>query len=126
MRAMTVKSLSESTVDELVDRFAEACVGQDSALINLKVAMFNKLYKQMDSAEKELRKRGKDARFGLLRLYQHPNPQVRLQAARFTLGIAPVEARQAIEAIARAAPMPYAADARGTLRALDEGVFKPD
>jgi len=39
------------------------------ALINLKVAMFNKLYKQMHSAEKELRKRGKDARLKLLRIY---------------------------------------------------------
>lgn len=123
---MNLKSFENSTVDELVAQFAEACVAQDRALANSKITVFNKLYKQMDSAQKELRKRGRDARLKLLRLCEHPNPQVRLQAARFTLGIAPVEARQTIEAIAKSGWMPQAGDARGTLRSLDEGVFKPD
>jgi hypothetical protein len=123
---MKRKSFEELTVDDLVQQFAEACAGQDRALTYSKVATFNKLYGQMAAVDKELRRRGRDARLQLCKLYAHPNYQVRLQAARFTLGIAPIEARQTIEAIAKSGRMPQAADARGTLRNLDEGFFKPD
>jgi hypothetical protein len=123
---MKRKSLEELTVEDLVEQFAEACAGQDRALTYSKIALFNKLYGQMVAVDKELRKRGRDARLALRKLYAHPNYQVRLQAARLTLGVAPIEARQTIEAIAKSGRMPQAGDARGTLRNLDEGFFEPN
>lgn len=123
---MKRKSLQELAVGDLVEQFAEIGVSQDRALTYSKIAMFKKLYGQMTAVDKELRRRGRDARLALCKLYAHPNYQVRLQAARLTLGVAPTEARQTIEAIARSGRMPQAGDARGTLRNLDTGFYKPD
>jgi len=80
----------------------------------------------MDATEKEIRTRGREARLALLRLYDHPNMQVRLDAAKRTLGVAPVEARKAIQAIYDSKWYPQAGDAGMTLVNLDNGVFKPD
>ncbi|MGO9008086.1 MAG: DUF2019 domain-containing protein [Beijerinckiaceae bacterium] len=123
---MTQQPLEILSTTDLVDKFAAACVAQDRALLSEKIGNFKKAYWQMIAADDELRKRGREARLALCRLYDHPNMQVRLQAATLTLAIAPVAARQVIDAIAKSGRMPQAADARGTLRELDNGIFKPD
>jgi hypothetical protein len=80
----------------------------------------------MDATEKELRRRGREARLALLRLYDHPNMQVRLNAAKRTLGIAPDAARRVLQAISDSKWQPQAMDAGMSLWNLDRGVFKPD
>ena len=55
----------------------------------------------------------------------YPNMQVRLNAAKATLAVAPQAARQAVEAIAASTWPPQCYAARMCLAALDEGVFKP-
>lgn len=80
----------------------------------------------MDLTERELRARGVNARRVLMRLYKHPNLQVRLNAAKCTLGIEPVVARQVIQAIADSKLYPQAGDAGMCLWALDDGIFKPE
>jgi hypothetical protein len=110
----------------LIDQFAEVCVAQNRELLHARLHKKPELIWQMMAIDRELRKRGGDARLALLKLYHHPNMQVRLQAATLTLAVAPVEAREVIDAIARSGRMPQAAEARGTLRELDTGVFKPD
>jgi hypothetical protein len=120
------KPLEVLQATDLVDRFAEICVAQYRALLHERLSKNPELIWQMKAVDDELRKRGREARLALCKLYDHPNMQVRLQAARLTLAVAPATARQVIDAIARSGRMPQAADARGTLRNLDEGVFKPD
>ena len=88
--------LEELTVDELLERFAEIGVAQDKAELMGEISKYNSLYSQMDDVDQELRKRGTSARLALLRLYSHPNIQVRLKAAIRTLAIAPDAARSAI------------------------------
>lgn len=78
----------------------------------------------MDVAN-ELKRREGDERSALLRLFGHPNMQVRLQAAKKTLAVAPVEARAQLEAIAASKWFPQAGDAGMSLWNLDNGVFKP-
>lgn len=114
------------TVDQLVDRFAEIGIAQYDAAMGGATREFNQLYGQMDAIDKELRARGQQARLALLRLYDHPNIQVRLQAASFTLGIAPAVARKVIETISQSGWFPQAGDAGMALWSLDEGIFKPD
>jgi hypothetical protein len=80
----------------------------------------------MRAVDIELRARGLAARRALLRLFDHPNMQVRLQAAKWSLGVAPEAARQVIEEIKKSQWFPYALDAGMTLRNLASGVFKPD
>jgi len=72
------------------------------------IGKFNRLYRQMDATEKELRRRGREARLALLRLYDHPNMQVRLNAAKRTLGIAPDAARRVLQAISDSKWQPQA------------------
>jgi hypothetical protein len=119
------KVLKDLTTEELVKLFAENCIEQDQAIFKEEVSKFKKIFGVMFDIEKELKDRGPEARLKLLKLYDHPNIHVRLQAAGATLAVAPVEARRLIEAISNSGWMPQAADAKGTLRNLDSGFFKP-
>lgn len=123
---MIESRLEYLTLHELVALFADNGIKQDKAILNERIAEFPELFAQMKAIDRELRRRGRDARLALCRLYDHPNRQVRLQAARLTLGVAPAKARRVIEAIAQSNWMPQAGDAGMTLLNLDEGVFKPD
>lgn len=94
--------LKSMTLDELVGRFV------------------------VDEVDQELRSRGLNARLALRRLYNHHNIQVRLKAAKRTLGVAPAEARKLIEDISQSGFYPQAGEVGMTLFNLGEGVFKPD
>ncbi len=91
-----------------------------------KNSYFNRLYDQMDEIDRELRSRGFDARAALSRLFAHPNIQVRLQAAKFSLGVEPAKAYQVIKNISESNLLPQSADAGMTLINLKRGIFKPD
>jgi hypothetical protein len=134
------RDLKAMSVDELVDLFAEIGVAQGQAseegilppeepsvqpIIEAAKKKFDKLYGEMEAVDQELRVRGLDARLALTRLYDHPDMQVTLQAARYTLGVAPEVARQVIQWVANSKWPPQYFDARMTLVNLDNGVFKP-
>jgi hypothetical protein len=119
-------ALSEMTVDQLVDRFAEIGVAQGDVRYEDHIARFKRLYKDMDDVDHELRRRGRAARLALTRLYDHPDTQVRLKAATRTLGIDPVAARAVIQAVADSKHFPQAGEAGMRLWAYDEGRFRPD
>jgi|SRR5579863_1003483 len=121
---MTQKSLDALTVDELVAEFAEICLVQDKELCNFRLHKRPELLRRIIAIVDELRRRGRDARLALTRLYDHPCMQVRLKAAKYTLAVAPVPARQVIEKIANFGHMPQAAEAGFTLQHLDEGKLK--
>ncbi|MGH6838729.1 MAG: DUF2019 domain-containing protein [Methylocella sp.] len=123
---MKQAKLEQMTVDDLVERFAEIGVAQDHAELMGEMGKFNRLFDQMNDVDQELRKRGLQARLALLRLYDHPNMQVRMNAAKSTLGVAPDAARKVIQAIYDSKWYPQALDAGMSLRNLDSGVFKPD
>ena len=123
---MKQPDLSKLSIDALVDRFTEIGVAQDKAIEKDNNRLYNKLYWEMEAIDQELRSRGRDARLALMRLYKYPNMQVRLQAATYTLGVAPAEARNLIQAIADSGWPPQALDAGMRIVNLDNGVFKPD
>lgn len=125
-QAMRRLRLEDMTVDQLVERFAKIGIAQDQALLYDEISKFTKLYWQMKDVDTELRARGGDARRTLLRLYDHPNMQVRLQAAKKTLSVAPQAAREVIESISESSWFPQAGEAGMTLQNLDDGIFKPD
>ncbi|NEW99972.1 DUF2019 domain-containing protein [Rhodopseudomonas sp. BR0G17] len=110
---------------DLVAPFARITVDQDDALLGNQIARFNRLYGVMAEIADELKSRDGDQRTALLSLFEHPNMQVRLQAAKFKLAVAPVEARRQLEAIASSKWFPQAGDAGMCLSFLDDGTFKP-
>lgn len=122
MRRVDVTKLS---APQLVDRFAEIGEAQYVALIDNDHRKYNHLYDLMDEVDNELRSRGEAARLELLKLFDHPNDQVRLKAATHALGVALVNAREVLEDLASDVAYPQTASARGLLRALEEGSFKP-
>ena len=113
------------TVDQLVARYISIGVDQDKALLRNEIAKFNRLFDEMDAIENELKGRNGDERRTLLNLYHHPNAQVRLNAAKATLAVAPEPARRKLQTMADSREYPQAGDAGMTLYALDRGIFKP-
>lgn len=114
-----------ATEDQLVGYFADICVEQDDALLREDIGMVNRLFDRLEEVELALKKRDGDQRRLLLRLYDHPNMNVRVKAAKATLAVAPQSARAALQAICDSKWQPQALDAGMCLRALDRGIFKP-
>ena len=125
--SLTVKraKLQDMTDEQLVERFAALALGQDEALLMNEIAKFNRLFDQLEDVEEELKAREGDHRNALLALYDHPNAQVRLTAAKATLAIAPQDARAQLQHIRESREFPQAGDAGMTIRALNDGIFKP-
>ena len=122
---MKEPQLYDLTVAELVKRFTAICVEQDKAIFEDEIAEYNRLYKQMVAVRGELKARPEDQRRALTTLFDHPNLQVRLQAAKSTLAVAPEGARQMLQAIESWGRQPYAGDAGMCLVSLDRGIFIP-
>jgi hypothetical protein len=118
-------NLQGLTVDQLVQRFIEIGIAQDQAERYENYDEYNRLYALMTAVDNELRARGNDARLVLLKLYDHPNMQVRLKAAIYTLPVAPKVARDAMEAISVSKHFPQAGDAGILLQSYDEGRYNP-
>lgn len=121
---MNDTDLRKLTVPQLVERFTALCVGQFQAELYGKIAKQNRLIRQSIVVADELKSRAGDQRSALLPLLAHPNPQVRMMAAQFTLAVAPAAARQALQELCDQNIYPQAAYARGTLIALDKGERK--
>jgi hypothetical protein len=113
------------SVNDLVKRFAEISMAQAEALEWDEIGEFNRLYTQLDRVGREIQRRGSEDRTKLKGLYLHPSPQVRLNAAKSTLAIAPQEAREVLESICASRRLPQSLDAGMTLSNLDNGIFKP-
>jgi hypothetical protein len=105
--------------------FVRVALDQDKTVRRDDNATFNRLFEQMDAIKEELKKRPGDHRRALIRLYNHPNVQVRLKSAIATLAIVPEEARRLLQIIADSRDYPQAGDAGMTLDSLDRGIFKP-
>jgi hypothetical protein len=122
---MTAARPDHLTAAQLVERFAAIGIEQGKAVLSDDNAKFTRLYWQMEAVEEELKRRPGDKRRELLTLFNHPNMQVRLMAAKAALPVAPETARRVLEAIAASHRQPQAGDAGMSLSNLDRGVFVP-
>jgi len=113
------------TTSELVERFAAIGVEEDQALRVDDLRRYKRLAMQMRAIDEELKGRPGDQRRSLLALYDHPNFQVRLMAAKLTLAIAPEAARRMLELIYQRRHQPQSGDAGMCLSMLDRGAFVP-
>jgi cytochrome c oxidase assembly protein Cox11 len=117
--------LRNLTPAQLVKRFENLALEQDKAELGFDTAEVNRIYWQLDAIKNELKSREGDQRHVLLALYEHPNPQVRLKAAKATLAIAPQEGRAVLQAIVDAKIDPQRLEAGMSLWNLETGVYKP-
>lgn len=120
---MTEEKLAAMNVEQLAQQFLDLTVRQHDAEVASDYQKYNRLFRQMEAVEKELKSRTGDQRRALLPLHNHQRAQVRLMAAIATLAVAPDAARQVLQLISDRDEYPQAADARGIMRELDEGKF---
>jgi hypothetical protein len=122
---MNDTEFGKMTVHQLVEQFTLVTLNQFQAERRTEFGKYNELYKKMTAIEQELKSRPGDQRAALIPLLSHPNPQVRLMAAQWTLAVAPSAARQALQELWDRREFPQAADAMGTMQALERGDRKP-
>ncbi|HLH47729.1 MAG TPA: DUF2019 domain-containing protein [Roseiarcus sp.] len=125
---MNSVNLRDLSIDQLVQRFATLGIRQNNVIREGaygKNAEYNRLATEMKNVEQELKVRSGDKRDALFALYNHPNMQVRLMAAKLTLAISPDAARQMLQRIQQCGRQPQAGDAGMCLWNLDRGVFVP-
>lgn len=122
---MSPQLLKDMPVVELVNQFTEITLRQYDAALFGNITKYNSLVDQMLAVADELKSRPGDQRSALVPLLVHPNRQVRLMAAEFTLALAPVASRQTLQELSDAKVYPQSAYAMGTLRALQRGDRKP-
>ncbi len=96
MKRVSIQKLS---VSQLLDQFAASALRQYKAELESNIAKQNKCVEEQMAIAAELKVRSGDQRSALLKLYDHPNVQVRLNAARLSLAVAPTTARGVIQAI---------------------------
>jgi len=120
-----MSSLETLSVVELVDRFTVTQLAQFEAELQSDIGKQNRCVRQAMAIADELKGRPGDQRSALLALYEHPNVQVRLMAAKLTLAVAPTAAREVIQTIADSRKYPQAMDAGMCLWNIERRIFKP-
>jgi hypothetical protein len=118
--------LSSMTADQLVEKYVQIGLAQYEALMMNEIANFNRLFDRKVAVVNELQRREGDQRRLLLALYDHKNPQVRLNAIKATLALAPEAGRKALEALREAGEGFQSLDAGMCILALNDGTFKPE
>lgn len=116
---MTRFDLSKLSLEDLLTRYVELSVEQGAALELASISQVNKLGDQIYEISKELKTRLGDRRDAFLKLFSHPNAQVRFNAATSSIAIVPREARQTIQAIADSGILPLAGHAGMYLSTYD-------
>lgn len=117
-----LRSLSNA---EIVSLFEQLCVEQYDAMEADEQPRVNRLVWRIHDLEMELKSRPGDQRYELMRLFGHPNMQVRLSAAQANLAVDYASARREIQEIKDSKWYPQAMDAGMTLYFLDTGESKP-
>jgi cytochrome c oxidase assembly protein Cox11 len=106
-------------------KFAGFAIQQYDHILIGEVKQINRYYHKMKAVELELKSRPGDQRSVLMTLYDNPNPNVRVKAAKATLAIAPVAARQVLEMVAATCYGPEILEAGMSLTNLNNGIYKP-
>jgi hypothetical protein len=118
--------LQQLATDQLVQEFAELAQSMGAAVLDSETHRFNRMFPRMQGVDDELRSRGREARIALSPLLDDISRFVRYYAAKYLLGLLPVEARRVIEEIAAPKFDALCGDAGMCLYAVDKGIFKPD
>jgi hypothetical protein len=117
--------LDKLTVDELVSLFASLGEQQYPFTLNDEVKPANRLIIQQNEIDKELRRRGAEARLQLTKLFTHPNIQVRMNAAKWSVGIARESALSVLRQITKEDFGAFRLSAGMTVALVADGTVTP-
>lgn len=122
MKTQRFKMLSDT---DLLQTFLTLAMSKAKAVMETDTGKLKRLYPKMQALNEELRSREGDKRRLLMKFYNHPNPQVRVEAATATLAIAPDAARESLQLVCDRHEHPYALEAGMRLDALERGIYRP-
>jgi hypothetical protein len=117
--------LRNMSIEELLLRFTELAVQREQAELKSRIREENRAIREIWRVEDELKLRPGDQRIALTSLFDHPNRQVRCEAALATAYVAPKASRDVLETIIRLGWEPQSSQARERLMNLDSGFFLP-
>jgi plasmid replication initiation protein len=117
--------LDKLAIDELVAIFVSSSEQQYELILDDEINKYNRLVEKQDEIIKELRKRGVEARLELTKLFDHPNIQVRLNAARRSIGVAREPALNVLRQIVKEDFGPFRLDAGMTVALVEDGTIIP-
>ncbi len=118
---MTARKGKEVFVDEMLQRFIELSLTQHEALLYLEARPYNRAYMKIKKLVEELEARPGDQRHALIELFDHDNPQVRLNAAKHAHPLYPDKAIQIVQSIIDARALPQEVYAKDVLSFLMYG-----
>lgn len=122
---MKSADLREMPLERLVLRFVEFAKLREQAELGFQIGKQNRAIGEIWRINAELKSRSGDQRIALTSLFNHPNRQVRCQAALATAYVAPAASRQVLETIIKLGWEPQSSQARERLMDLDSGFFVP-
>jgi len=117
--------LDNLTIDELISLFASLSEQKYPLTLNDEVRKSTLLIKKRYEIDRELRKRGIAARLELTKLFIHPNVQVRVNAAKSSLGVARESALNVLRQITKEDFGPFRLDAGMTIALVEDGTVTP-
>lgn len=118
-------TLDKLTTGELIANFTSLSERQYPLLLNDETAKYNLLVRKQVEIDKELRSRGTEARLELTKLFDHPNIQVRLIAARHSIGVAREPALNVLRQIMKEDFGPFRLSAGMTVALVEDGTITP-
>lgn len=114
-----------TTIDELLARFVTISEQQYPLTLNDDFKNYNALFDKLTAIDRELRHRGIDARLALTRLFDHPNIQVRLNAAKRSLAVARQSSLVVLRQIIKEDIGPFRLAAGMTVALVEDGTIVP-
>jgi hypothetical protein len=115
---------SKMAIEELLDLYTRFSIEQGNAAYVANTSRVNRIGDALYLISNEIRRRSDDRGRSMLKLFEHPNAQVRFNAAASVSGVFPKEARQAMQDIADSKTEMLAFDAKMYLHTLDEWIRK--
>ena len=117
--------LETLTTDELLSLFVSLSEQQCPLTFNGEVKKINRLFFKIENIDRELRRRGTSARLELTKLFNHPNIQVRRNAATRSLGVTREAALDVLRQIVKEDFGPFRLDAGMTIALVEDGTVTP-
>ena len=121
MSSRRAPTLDSMPTNALVDLFEQMSLAEGEAIAEFQTARANRLIRRRFALLSEMRHRTIDERPALFALYQHRDPQVRLNVATSTYALDPERAESVMREIVASRLFPGAGDAGMSLALLADG-----
>jgi Domain of unknown function (DUF2019) len=116
---------TSQSIQDLVAAYLDVSLREADAVERGEIAKVRKLFDERMQIDRSIRSRGLQARKSLIPLLKHRNAQVRLNAAKQLLAVAPKEARATLEDLAAHGPSQQRGEAGMCFWYMENGIFKP-